>query len=440
MTIITDLPSSVQTLYHNKKCSLSDVAQYLQSNTNIFIHSVAATPQRLLESFLSKAKNHAHIKLYHLHTEGSAFYAGEEYKDHIQAQCFFIGKNIREAVQQGRADYIPIFLSEIASLFRRKEIILDVALIKVSPPNKHGYCSLGTSVDVSLAAIETAKIVLAEINPHVPWIHGHGHIHLSQIQAFVETQDELPTVPVTPTSAQESQIGLHVAGLVEDQATLQLGIGQIPNAVCAHLSQHRDLGIHTEMFSDGVLGLWKTGAITGKYKKKHPGKMVTSFVLGTKELYQFVDQNPEVLILESSYTNDTHVIRQNPKVTAINSALEIDLTGQICADSLGTQLYSGVGGQMDFIRGACLSEGGRPIIALPSQTHKGQSRLVANIRPGAGVVTTRAHVHYIVTEFGVANLYGKSLKERAQSLIQLAHPQHRDSLARDFFHHYHIHI
>jgi acyl-CoA hydrolase len=318
----------------------------------------------------------------------------------------------------------------VPALFRRRILPLDFAFIQVSPPDRHGFCSLGVSVDVARAATEVAPVVVAEINPRMPRTHGDGLLHVRDIQLAVEV--DYPIAEHAPGSMTETEraIGRQVAGLVEDGATLQMGIGSVPDAVLAALGGHRELGVHTEMFSDGVIELVERGVITGSRKRSHPGKLVAAFLLGSRRLYDFVDDNPQVVMLGVDYVNDTATIRRNPRVTAINSAIEIDLTGQVVADSIGTRQYSGVGGQMDFIRGAALSQDGRPIIALPSTTRAGESRLVPLIKPGAGVVTTRAHVQYVVTEHGVANLYGRSLRQRARALIGIAHPDHRDALER----------
>ena len=345
----------------------------------------------------------------------------------------FIGANVRGATQEGYADYIPVFLSEVPSLFLDRILPLDVALVQVSPPDRHGFCSLGVSVDASLAAVESARYVVAQINPKMPRTHGHGILHVSDIDYAVEEEADLPTHPVTEPSKVERAIGRHVAQLVEDGATLQMGIGAIPDAVLASLRDRKDLGVHSEMFSDGVVELVEMGVINGEKKKSQIGKVVGSFCMGSEQLYNFIDDNPSVEMLAASYVNDAAIIRRHPKVTAINSAIEVDLTGQICADSIGTKLFSGVGGQMDFMRGASLSVGGKAIIALPSVTRRGESRIVPYLKQGAGVVTTRAHVHYVATEFGVANLYGKNLRQRARVLIDIAHPDHREALEREAF-------
>ncbi|GAA4420833.1 acetyl-CoA hydrolase/transferase C-terminal domain-containing protein [Nibrella viscosa] len=370
------------------------------------------------------------IEIVHIHTEGPLPYLDKKYQGIFRGNAFFVGSNMRKEVNQGLADYVPIFLSEIPLLFSKRILPIDVALIQVSPPDKHGYCSLGPSVDVSLSAIKSAKYVVAQINPHVPRTHGDGMIPASAIHAAVEVDEPIYEVNVGTISDVERKIGQHIAGLVEDGATLQLGIGGIPNAVLAELIHHKGLGIHTEMFSDGVIDLVERGVITGENKRVLPYKIVSSFVMGSRRVYDFIDDNPAVTLKEASYTNDTSIIRRNPKVTAINSAIEIDLTGQVCADTIGTFQYSGVGGQMDFVRGASLSEGGKPIIALPSVTKKGESKIVPFLKEGAGVTTTRAHVHYIVTEYGIANLYGQNLRQRARALLNIAHPDHRETLER----------
>jgi acyl-CoA hydrolase len=350
----------------------------------------------------------------------------------FHTNCFFIGANVRKAVEEGRGSYIPVFLSEVPYLIRKEIVRIDVSLITVSPPDKHGFCSLGTSVDATRSAIEMSEIVIAQVNHYMPRTHGDAQIHIGKLNFIIE-HDE-PLVEHGPPVIDEltRKVGIHVASLIDDGATLQMGIGAIPNAVLGQLKMHKDLGIHTEMFSDGIIPLVESGVITGKYKVKYPGRVVATFVMGTKKLYDFVDDNPLMALLECSYVNDTKIIRQNPRVTAINSAIEIDLTGQVCADSIGSRMYSGVGGQMDFIRGASLSQGGKAIIALPSITSRGETRIVPQLKDGAGVVTTRAHVHYVVTENGIAHLYGKTLKERAKELITISHPDHQEGLDRVF--------
>ena len=349
----------------------------------------------------------------------------------------FVGDNTRKGVNSNNGDYIPIFLSEIHWLFRRGIYSLDVTFIQVSLPDKHGYCSLGTSVDITLPAIQTAKTVIAQVNPNVPRTHGDGIIHINNIDYAVENNELIHSSLTGDPSEIELQIGKHVAGLIDDGATLQMGIGNIPNAVLHNLTNHKRLGIHTEMFSDGILPLIEKGIITGEEKEIKTGKIVTCFAMGSQKLYDFVDDNPLVHFKEAGYTNDTSIIRQNPKVTAINSAIEIDITGQVCADTIGKYQYSGVGGQMDFIRGASLSKQGKAIFAMPSTTTKGISKITPFLKEGASVTTTRAHVHYVATEYGVVNLFGKSLKQRAKALISIAHPNFREELEREVFNRFH---
>ena len=404
----------------------------LRSGHRVYVHTAVAAPQALIQGLVKYSDKVRNIQIYHLHTEGDAPYVAPEYKGIFYTNAFFIGANVRKAIREKRASYIPIFLSEIPSLFNRGVIPLDVALISVSPPDKHGFCSLGVSVDATRAAVHNATYVIAQVNKHMPRTHGDSIIHINDIHAFVEQHDPLPESPAHPLTEAEKQIAKHIVALIEDGSTLQMGIGGIPNAVLSILEHHKDLGIHTEMFTDGILPLVEKGVITGKKKKNHPGKIVSSFAVGSKKLYDFMDDNPLVQMLDCSYVNDTAVIRKNPKVVAINSAIEVDLTGQVCADSIGRAMYSGVGGQMDFIRGASLSEGGKAIIALSSTTKRGESKITHILKEGAGVVTTRAHVHYIATEYGVADLYGKSLRERKKALIEIAHPDHRESLEQRF--------
>lgn len=414
-------------------CSAAEAVRSIESHQRVYIHGMAAAPRELIRALVARAAELRDVEIVQLHTEGPAPYAAEELRDSFRINALFIGGNVRAAVQEGRADYTPIFLSEVPELFRSGAMPIDVALIHVSPPDRHGFCSLGVSVEATRAAVQCARVVVAQVNRHMPRTHGDGLIHISDLHTIVEHDEPLPEIlPHAPTEI-EQLIGKNVAALVENGATLQVGIGAIPNAVLAALAGHKDLGVHSELFSDGIVDLVERGVITGRCKKVHPGKLVAGFVLGSRRLYDFVDDNPSVAMLDIGYVNDTSVIRRNPKVIAINSAIEIDLTGQVCADSIGSKLYSGVGGQMDFIRGAAQSEGGKPIIALPSVTNRGESRICALLKPGAGVVTTRAHVHWVVTEYGSANLHGRNLRERAEALIALAHPDHRERLNRIHF-------
>ncbi|MDR9414710.1 MAG: acetyl-CoA hydrolase/transferase C-terminal domain-containing protein [Gracilimonas sp.] len=414
----------------SKYMTAAKAVKEIKSGDRVFVHGVSATPVQLIQAMTDRHQELKNVEVIHLHTEGPAPYAAEEYKNSFFVNALFVGANVRKAVNQGRGDYIPVFLSEVPSLFRHGILPIDVALIHVSPPDIHGFCSLGVSVDAAVAATQTAKHVIAQVNPKMPRTHGDGQIHASKIDAFVEVNDDLPEQIVPEPDEAELKIGQFCAELIDDGATLQMGIGAIPNAVLKSLTSHKNLGVHTEMFSDGVIELVENGVINGMNKKIHPGKVVSGFVMGSRKTYDFIDDNPSVAMLDIAYINDTAVIRRNPKVIAINSAVEVDLTGQVCADSIGTYHYSGVGGQMDFIRGASLSPGGKPIIALPSTTRKGISRIVPFLKQGAGVVTTRAHVHYVVTEYGVANLYGKNLGQRAKALVEIAHPDHREELEK----------
>ncbi len=416
-----------------KIVTAQEALQVLKSNDNVFIHSVAAAPQALIQAMVGRAPELRNVSIYQLHTEGAAPYTEEQYEGIFNVKALFVGANVRKAVQAGRASYIPVFLSEMPLLFRRGIVKLNVALISVSLPDNHGFCTLGPSVDATKAAIETADVVIAQINAHMPRTHGDGFLHISKIDYAVQKDVPLHEVHPGELSKEEMAIGQHIAGIIEDGSTLQMGIGAIPNAVLSSLTHHKDLGIHTEMFSDGVIPLVKSGVINNSKKSSHPGKTVGTFVMGSKAMYDFIDDNPEVVLLDCEYVNSSYVIKKNPRVVAINSAIEIDLSGQVCADSIGSNIYSGVGGQMDFIRGASLSVGGKPIIALPSTTAKGISRITPVIKQGGGVVTTRAHVHYIATEYGIVNLYGKDVRERARLLISIAHPDHREELARQAY-------
>lgn len=413
-----------------KIVSAQEAVKSIQSGHKVFVHTAAATPTLLVQAMTDRHEELSNVHIYHLHTEGPAPYVDAKFKGIFHTHAFFVGSNLRKAIETGHADYIPIFLSEIPRLFHKRIIDLDVALIRVSPPDQHGYCSLGVSVDASRAAVQTADIVIAELNPYMPRTHGDGIIHQSEIDFAIESDAPMHLHPPAELSDTERNIGRYCASLIEDGATLQMGIGAIPDAVLASLTNHKNLGIHTEMFSDGVLPLLEAGIVNNSQKSVHPGKVVATFAMGTEKLYQFMHDNPLIAMLDVAYVNDTKVIRKNPKVTAINSAIEVDLTGQICADSIGMKQYSGVGGQMDFIRGASLSDDGKPIIALPSTTRNGISRIAPFLNKGAGVVTTRAHAHYIVTEYGIANLYGKGLRERATELIRIAHPEHREILEK----------
>lgn len=411
-----------------------EAVKVIKSGDRVYLHGGAATPHYLLRKLVDRAHELYDVELLSISTQGEALFADKKYKDNFKINSLFVSQNIREAVNDGRGDYVPIFLSEIPNLFKRNILPIDVALVQVSPPDKHGYVSLGVSVDVASTAVRTAKYIIAQVNPRMPRTLGDGIFHVDKFDALVFAEQELPEVVSNESHSEISmRIGNYCAELIEDGSTMQMGIGAIPDAVLASLMNHKSLGVHTEMFSDGLIPLVERGIVTNEFKKKHRGRIVTGFLLGSRKLYDFVDDNPSVMVLNIEYVNDTAVIRQNPKVVAINSAIEVDITGQVCSDSIGTYHYSGVGGQMDFMRGAALSEGGKPIIALPSTTAKGQSRIASALKQGAGVVTTRAHAHYIVTEYGVAYLYGKNMKQRAKALIEIAHPNHREALDKAAF-------
>ncbi|MBK6987419.1 MAG: acetyl-CoA hydrolase/transferase family protein [Bacteroidetes bacterium] len=411
--------------------SAESAIKLIQSNERVFIHGGAATPRLFVEALTNRHSELRNVEIVHIHTEGEATYAKPEYKDSFFVNSFFIGGNLRSYVDSVNVQYVPVFLSEIPALFRKGVMPLDTALIQVSMPDQHGFCSLGPSVDIAKAATDVAKKIIALVNPNMPRSHGDGQIHVSHFSAVTYCEEPIYELLQSDATDIELAIGKNIAGIIENGATLQMGIGGIPNAVLKCLGNHKDLGIHTEMFSDGILPLVEKGIINGRMKKRHPGKIVSAFAMGTRKLYDFINDNPMVAMLDVAYVNDTAVIRKNDKMTAINSAVEIDLSGQVCSDSIGSRIISGVGGQMDFIRGASLSKGGKPIIAIASATAKGVSKIVPILKPGAGVVTTRAHVHFVVTEFGVADLYGKNIAQRAKSLISIAHPDHREELERN---------
>jgi acyl-CoA hydrolase len=424
-----------------KAVSPQEAVKCIKSGDHIHLSSVASAPKCLIDAMCERGRNKEfkNVYIHHLHTEGEAPYASAEFEGIFQHDAFFVGSNVRKDVQAGYADYIPIFLSETQKLYREGYVPCDVAMVQVCPPDDHGFVSLGTSVDATLAAIETAKTVIAVVNPNVPRSFGDALIPMSMIDIFVE--DDTPLMPghFTEPNEQEIAIGKHCAALIEDGACMQMGIGAIPNAVLAQLGGHKDLGIHTEMFADGVLPLVEKGVINGRNKALDRGKMVSTFLMGSQKVYDFLHNNPMVAMMDVAYTNDPFVVAQQPKMTAINSALQIDLTGQVCADSLGTKFFSGVGGQIDFIYGASRSKGGKSIIAMPSVTKNGISKIANTLTLGAGVVTTRNHIHWFVTEYGAVNLYGKSLQERARLLISVAHPDHREELDRAAFERYGSH-
>lgn len=418
-----------------KFISPHEAVKVIKSNDRVHLHSVAVTPHPLIKAMCERGHNKEfrNVRIQHIHTEGPAPYADHEFEGIFQLESFFVGHNVRKQTQAGYADYIPVFLQETQRLIREGYLKVNVAMIQVSVPDKFGYTSLGTSVDATLAAVEKADTVIAIINPNVPRAFGDAMIHINDIDMFVEDDSQLIAAEPGPIGETDRKIGRYVAELVEDGATLQMGIGAIPNAVLSMLGNHKDLGVHSEMFADGILPLVDKGVVNGKNKKIDKGKMVATFLMGSKRLYDFVHDNPGVAMQDVKYTNRVAVIAKNPKVTAINSALQIDLTGQVCADSIGTKFYSGVGGQIDFLRGASLSNKGKPIIAMPSITNKGVSKIASILTPGAGVVSTRANIHWLVTEFGAVNLYGRSLQDRAKLIISIAHPDHQEELNKAAF-------
>jgi acyl-CoA hydrolase len=410
----------------------NEAVKKIVSGNRVFIQGSAATPTILLKALFNRKSELQNVEIVSISTLGNINFNKTELGESFFINSLFVSQNVRNMVNSEHGDYVPIFLSEIHLLFEKNILPIDVALIHVSPPDKHGFCSLGTSVDITRSAIKNAKYVIAQINKQMPRTHGDGIIHINEINAAIEVDEALPEVSYQQSVDKQSlTIAKYCAELIEDGSTLQMGIGAIPDAVLSCLNSHKDLGVHTEMFSDGVIPLVESGVINNKYKVKHRGKIVTGFIIGTKKLYDFVDDNPLVSFLDIDYVNDTKVIRANPKVIALNSAIEIDLTGQVCSDSIGTYQFSGVGGQMDFIRGAALSKGGKPIIAIASTTKDGSSKIVPFLKQGAGVVTTRAHVHYVVSEYGVAYLFGKNLRQRAMALLNIAHPAHREWLEKE---------
>jgi acyl-CoA hydrolase len=407
----------------------ADALSVIKSNNRVFVHGSAMTPNFLLSELAKQADRLQNVELTFISVFGDVVIDKPQFEKNFHINCLFVSDSVRAAVSDGRADFVPVFLSDIPDLFKNGQLALDVALVQVSPPDKHGFCSLGVSVDIARTAVSTAKYIIAQVNPNVPRTHGDSLIHVNHIHAMVYAETPLHEVNYSEKMGEEERIiGKYIAEMIEDGSTLQMGIGTIPDAVLQSLHNHKNLGVHTEMCSDGIIDLMEKEVINNSKKIIHPNRTVTGFAVGSNRLYQFVDENPSVIFLDIDFVNEPHIIRKNPKVVAINSAIEVDLTGQVCADSIGMQVYSGIGGQMDFIRGAALSEGGKPIIALTSRTKKGKNRIVPFLKQGAGVVTTRGHVHYIVTEFGVADLYGKNLRQRAKALINIAHPEDRELL------------
>jgi 4-hydroxybutyrate CoA-transferase len=417
--------------WRSRAVSAESALSLVKSASRVFIQGAAATPITLLDG-LCRRTDLERVRLYHMHLEGPCAFAEPRHEGRFFSVSLFTGAALRAPVAEGRADFLPIFLSDIPRLFTSRKIPLDVALVQLSPPDRHGHCTLGTSVDAARSAVDSAAVVIAEINERMPRTHGNSSVSLDRVNAFVCTDRPLPEHVAPPETEVEARIGEIIAGLVDDGSTLQLGIGGIPDAVLARLGHKHELGIHTEMFSDRAVDLIEGGVVTNRFKRIHPGRTTTSFVSGTSRLFDFVHDNLKVEFHGADRTNDTAIIRQNPKVVAVNSAIEVDLTGQVCADSIGHRIYSGIGGQMDFIHGAALSEGGKPIIAFPSTAAKGKaSRVVPALKPGAGVVTTRGHVHWLVTEYGAVNLHGLTLRERGEALVSIAHPDFRAELLRE---------
>ncbi len=421
--------------YRSKSTTACEAVKLIQSGDHIYVHPGCAVPEVLIDAMVKRADELQGCEVIHILSLGKATYVQPEMASHFHHTALFIGTNTREAVNQGRADFVPVFLSEIPRLFYSGEINIEVALIHVSPPDEHGFCSFGVGVETTKAATEVARVVIAQVNPNMPRALGDSFIHVSKIDKVVETDVPIKELPqVEPDTSEEEmemyrKIGRNIAELIENGSTLQLGIGKIPDAVLLSLAGKKDLGIHSEMFSDGVIKLVESGVITNEKKSLHPGKMVASFVLGSRVLFDFIHNNPIAEFHPSQYVNDPFIISQNKKMVAINSALQIDLTGQVCADSIGYKFYSGFGGQVDFIRGSARSEGGKPILAVPSTAKNGEvSRIVLNLAEGAGVTTSRGDVHYVATEFGVVNLHGKGISERVRSLIGIAHPKFREEL------------
>jgi 4-hydroxybutyrate CoA-transferase len=408
--------------------------ELIKSGDSVYLHAGAATPQLLVDAFSKRAMDLEDVTITHILSLGDAKYTAPEFEGHVRMNSLFTGSNVREAVNGGRADWTPIFLSDIPGLFLNEHIPVDVAIIHVSPPDHHGFCSFGVSTDTTIAACKVAKKIIAMVNRQMPRVHGDNFIHASKLNYIVEVDTPLFQAPKIELSDRHMKIGRHIADLIEDGSTLQMGIGAIPDATLSYLKDKKNLGIHTEMFSDGVIELVEAGVINGEAKTLHPGKVVSSIVMGSKYVYDFIHENPFMEFHPTDYVNDPYIIAQNSKMVAINSSIEIDLTGQVCSDSMGRKNFSGIGGQVDFMRGASRSKGGRPIIAMPSTAKKGtQTRIVMDLKPGAAVTTSRGDVHYVVTEFGVAHLHGKTLRARARALIEIAHPDFREELERQAF-------
>ncbi|SIS46384.1 Acyl-CoA hydrolase [Kaistella chaponensis] len=414
--------------------SAEEAVSLIKSGNRIFSHGSACTPNFLIDELARQSSRLRDIEFVSITQQGNVEVAKPQYKDHFYINSLFVSTPVREAVNSERGDFVPIFLSEIPLLFKNGILPIDVAMVTISPPDRHGYCTLGTSVDVARSAVDHAKIIIAQVNPKMPRTHGDGMIHVSKIDKMVWHEEELLTVDYgAKVTDCELLIGKNVAELIDDRSTLQMGIGTIPDAVLQCLHNHKDLGVHTEMISDGIVDLVAKDIVNNKYKGTHLNRTITSFAFGTRKLYDYIDDNPSFAFMDVEHVNYPINIMKNKKMVAINSAIEIDLTGQVCADSIGTYQFSGIGGQMDFMRGAALSEGGKPIIAISSRTKKDVPRIVPFLKAGAGVVTTRGHIHWVVTEFGATNLYGKSLKQRAKALIEIAHPDDREMLEKATF-------
>lgn len=414
--------------------SAEEAISIVESGERIFLHGSACTPNFLIDELARQSNRLKNVEVVSITQQGNMEIAKPQYKDSFYINSLFVSTAVRDTINSGRGDYIPVFLSEIPLLFKRNILPLDVAIVTVSPPDNHGYCTLGTSVDIARSAVDCAKKIIAIVNPKMPRTHGNGMLHIKRIDKIVFHEEDLLTIDyASKVTDIERQIGGNVASLVEDGSTLQMGIGTIPDAVLKSLNNHKNLGIHTEMLSDGVIDLIQNDVVNNKFKGVHENRTITSFCFGTQRLYEFVDDNPSLAFLDVQKVNYPIEIMKNKKMVAINSAIEVDITGQICADSIGTYQFSGIGGQMDFMRGAALSEGGKPIIAISSRTKKGVPRIVPFLQQGAGVVTTRGHIHYVVTEYGIANLYGKNLRQRAKALIEIAHPDDRETLEKAAF-------
>ena len=420
--------------YQSRIGTPEEAMSLIKSRDSVYLHAGAATPQLLVDAFSKRAMELEGVTISHILSLGDAKYVTPEMEGHVRLNSLFTGTNVRESVNAGRADWTPIFLSEIPGLFKNGHIPVDVAIIHVSPPDSHGFCSFGVSTDTTIAACKRAKIIVAMVNRQMPRVHGDNFIHASKLDFIVEANEPLFQTAKVELSEQHMLIGKYIASLIEDGSTLQMGIGAIPDATLFYLKEKRNLGIHTEMFSDGVVELVESGVINGEEKTLHTGKVVSSIVMGSQHVYDFINENPFMEFHPTDYVNDPYIIAQNNKMVAINSSIEIDLTGQVCSDSMGRTNFSGIGGQVDFMRGASRSNGGKPIIAMPSTAKQGtQSRIVLDLKPGAAVTTSRGDVHYIVTEYGIAHLHGKTLRDRAKALIAIAHPDFREELEKQSF-------